>query len=95
MGIDSQVQAGRILTGTEWISLKVKANGLRCRRIAIQQGGGEEKKSQVVRYLWTGSQNHEFKADDFKVFYSCFKMEKRLLSDKLHQSITARITPSK
>lgn len=50
MGIDSQVQAGRILTGTESISLKVKAsnarhiygkvNGLRCRRISIQQGGG-------------------------------------------------------
>lgn len=105
MGIDSQVQAGRILTGTESISLKVKAsnarhiygkvNGLPCRRISIQQGGGEEKKPQVVRYLWTGSQNHEFKADDFKVFYSCFKMEKRLLSDKLHQSITARIAPSK
>lgn len=55
MGIDSQVQAGRILTGTESISLKVKAsntrhiygkvNGLRCRRISIQQGGGEEKKT--------------------------------------------------
>lgn len=104
MDIDSQVQAGRILTGTESISLKVKAsnarhiygkvNGLRRRRISIHQEGGE-KKPQVVRYLWTGSQNHEFKADDFKVFYSCFKMEKRLLSDKLHQSITARITPSK
>lgn len=44
-----------------------------------------------MRFLWIQSQNHEFKGGDFEIFYSCLKMEVRLLSDKLPRSISGRV----
>lgn len=86
MGIDSQVQAGRILTGTESISLKVKAsnarhiygkvNGLRCRRISIQQGGGKKKNLRLCDIYGLGPKTMNLKLMILKYFIAVLKWRK-------------------
>lgn len=85
MGIDSQVQAGRILTGTESISLKVKAsnarhicgkvNGLRCRRISIQQRGAR-KNLRLCDIYGLGPQTMNLKLMILKYFIAVLKWRK-------------------
>lgn len=86
MGIDSQVQAGRILTGTESISLKVKAsnarhiygkvNGLPCRRISIQQGGWKKKNLRLCDIYGLGPKTMNLKLMILKYFIAVLKWRK-------------------